>query len=192
MTWTKLSDDYPDDTWTLSDAAYRLHTDGLVWSNRKLLDLFIAAEDLPRCSKRPEAVAELVAAGFWREHGDGCLIVHHGLYQRTREQVVKRQEANRRNGAKGGRPVKPTESDVDVSETQSVSESVSESPPHRDRTGQDRTSPRKSVTDAHTRERSLPIPCDWPGGCDREADPRALDTGRARCVVHEGGLRAMR
>ncbi|MGC7224587.1 hypothetical protein RBA13_22790, partial [Mycobacteroides abscessus subsp. massiliense] len=41
MTWTKLSDDYGDDCWRLSDAAFRTHTEGLCWSNRKLLDLVI-------------------------------------------------------------------------------------------------------------------------------------------------------
>ena len=34
MTWTKLSDDFGDDCWELSDAAYRLHVEGLLWSNR--------------------------------------------------------------------------------------------------------------------------------------------------------------
>ncbi len=29
MTWTKLSDDFSDDCWTLSDQAFRLHTEGL-------------------------------------------------------------------------------------------------------------------------------------------------------------------
>jgi hypothetical protein len=41
MTWAKLSDDFTDDCWTLSDGAFRLHVEGLVWSNRKLLDLVI-------------------------------------------------------------------------------------------------------------------------------------------------------
>jgi hypothetical protein len=31
MTWTKLSDDFSDDCWELSDAAVRLHMEGLVW-----------------------------------------------------------------------------------------------------------------------------------------------------------------
>ncbi len=38
MTWTKLGDEFGDECWTLSDAAYRLHVDGLVWSNRKGTD----------------------------------------------------------------------------------------------------------------------------------------------------------
>jgi hypothetical protein len=44
MTWTKLSDDFSDDCWQLSDAAYRLHVDGLNWSNRKLLNCLLSKD----------------------------------------------------------------------------------------------------------------------------------------------------
>ena len=138
VTWTKLSDDYGDDCWTLSDAAYRLDTDGLVWSNRKLLDLRIPKGDLPRASPRAEVVAELVDAGYWADDGDSYVIRHHGTYQRTREEVLHQQEVNSRNGAKGGRPPKagrerwPTETD---SLTDSLSDSKSESETERDGTG---------------------------------------------------------
>ncbi len=39
MTWTKLGDEFTDETWTVSDAAYRLHVDGLVWSNHRAAQL---------------------------------------------------------------------------------------------------------------------------------------------------------
>lgn len=104
MTWSKLSDDYSDDTWTLSDAAFRLHTEGLVWSNRKLLDCIIPKDDLRRFAKTPEAVQELLEAGFWQDLGTCYLISHHAQYQRTRAAVIAQQEANQRNGSKGGRP----------------------------------------------------------------------------------------
>lgn len=107
MTWTKLSDDFSDDCWQLSDAAWRLHTEGLIWSNRKLLDLRLAKDEMRLWAKRPEAAEELVAAGWWRNDGDDYLIVHHGTYQRTREVTLKLQERNQRNGASGGRPPKP-------------------------------------------------------------------------------------
>ena len=143
MTWTKLSDDFADDSWTLSDAAFRLHVEGLTWSARKLLDLRIPRDELPRCSKRPEAVHELVAVGWWSDEGGSYVIRHHAAYQRTREQVLAQQEANAENGRKGGRPPKvPREQASSLApETQSVSESVtqsvSESPSERDGTGQD-------------------------------------------------------
>lgn len=104
MTWSKLSDDYSDDTWTLSDAAFRLHTEGLVWSNRKLLDCTIPKDDLRRFAKTPEAVQELLEAGFWQDLGTCYLISHHAQYQRSRAAVIAQQEANQKNGSKGGRP----------------------------------------------------------------------------------------
>lgn len=104
MTWTKLSDDYNDDTWTLSDAAFRLHTEGLVWSNRKLLDCVIPKDDLRRFARNTQQVQELVDAGFWLDLGQSYVIRHHAQYQRTREAVIAQQERNRANGGKGGRP----------------------------------------------------------------------------------------
>jgi hypothetical protein len=107
MTWTKLSDDFSDDCWTLSDAAYRLHTEGLVWSNRKLLGGQLSKEELRRWAKRPEAADELVAAGWWEDEGDHYRIIHHARYQRPLEQVLKQQERNWKNGQSGGRPKGP-------------------------------------------------------------------------------------
>jgi hypothetical protein len=106
MTWTKLSDDFSDDCWELSSDAFRLHVEGLVWSNRKLLDLRLRKDDMARWAKHPAAAEELVAAGWWRDEGQCYVIVHHAGYQRTREVVLKLQERNQRNGASGGRPPK--------------------------------------------------------------------------------------
>ncbi|MHA7283512.1 hypothetical protein [Arthrobacter sp. TMS2-4] len=130
MTWTKLSDDFTDDCWSLSDAAYRLHSEGLVWSNRKLLDLLIPKEDVPRFAKHPEAVTELLDQRFWKDVGDRYLIRHHAQYQRTREAVIKQQDTNRQNGGKGGRPKgkgREQVGDVTQGTTQSLTEPLSES-----------------------------------------------------------------
>ncbi|WP_104062741.1 hypothetical protein [Arthrobacter sp. 4R501] len=130
MTWTKLSDDFTDDCWVLSDEAYRLHSDGLIWSNRKLLDLCVPKEDVGRFAKKPEAVTELLDQGFWLDVGTAYVIRHHAQYQRTREAVIKQQEINRQNGGKGGRPKGKTREQVqDVTnlETHSLTESLSES-----------------------------------------------------------------
>jgi len=102
MTWTKLSDDFTDDTWTLSDAAARMHVDGLVWSNRKLLDLHIPKVDLARFAKTPSAVTELLDGGWWHEDGEHYVIDHHARYQRLREAVIKQQTVNKENRAKRG------------------------------------------------------------------------------------------
>ena len=66
MTWTKLSDDFSDDCWQLSDAAYRLHTEGLIWSNRKLLNLRLAKDEMRMWAKHPESAAAIRShrAGF--------------------------------------------------------------------------------------------------------------------------------
>ncbi len=123
MTWTKLSDDFSDDCWTLSDPAFRLHVEGLVWNNRKLLDLRLPIEDVRRF-KRPDAVQELLDGGWWRREGDAYVIQHHAAYQRARAAVIAQQTANAENGRKGGRPPrKPRETFTPG--TQSVSESVS-------------------------------------------------------------------
>lgn len=150
MPWTKLSDDFSDDCWTLSDAAFRLHVEGLLWSNRKLLDLRIPKQDLRRFAKRKKAVAELLAANWWEEDGDVYVIRHHGNYQRSREAVLAQQAANAANGAKGGRPRKVAAgarakgaSATPEAETEWVGDSLSDSPgesgTERDRTGRDRT-----------------------------------------------------
>jgi hypothetical protein len=102
MTWTKLSDDFGDDCWTLSDSAFRLHVEGLIWSNRKLLDLMIPKEDLPRFARGLEGIGELLEAEYWEDQGSHYLISHHGMYQRTRDAVVKQQRANQLNGRLGG------------------------------------------------------------------------------------------
>ncbi|OBI00571.1 hypothetical protein [Mycobacterium sp. E2733] len=185
MTWTKLSDDFSDDCWELSDAAYRLHSEGLVWSNRKLLDCRLPKSDIRRWAKRPDAADELVACGWWRDIGDAYVIVHHAVYQRTRDAVLAQQDANQKNGQRGGRPKGPprerrprkrstkihslTESlterrsesvsvriGSDVSETRSLTESKSESPTERDGTGLD-----KKPT---TRVGELPVAAgaEWP------------------------------
>lgn len=74
MTWTKIGDEYSDWARGLSDAAFRTHTEALIWSNRRGLDLIISGRDLHRFAETMDpaaAVAELVASGWWEElpHG---------------------------------------------------------------------------------------------------------------------------
>lgn len=103
MTWSKLSDDFTDDTWYLSDVAFRLHVEGICWSNRKLLDMQIPKDDASKF-KGITGLPELLDKGYWSELHDSFLILHHADYQRTREAVIATQSRNRTNGAKGGRP----------------------------------------------------------------------------------------
>jgi hypothetical protein len=142
MPFSSLSDDYSDDCWTLSSDAFRLHTEAIVWSNRKLLDCVIPKDELRRFAKHPEAASELVAHGYWTETADAYVIVHQARYQRTKEAVLRQQAANRENGAKGGRPPKaPREQFKPSTETHSLTHSLSDSKTERDRKG--KTWPRR-------------------------------------------------
>ena len=141
MTWTKISDDFTDDTWTLSDAAFRLHVDGLVWSNRKLLDLRIPKEEVRRFAKHPDAVDELLDGNWWRDEGDAYVIVHHSRYQRSKLAVINQQEVNKSNRAKRGKPTPATREQSRPSFTSNDSlhdsshEKEQESSDERDRAG---------------------------------------------------------
>lgn len=105
MTWTKTSDDFPDDCWTLSDRAYRLHHEGLTWSNRKLLDCRLPKDDVRRFARNgDDGVDELLNCGWWSDGGDCYVINHHAAYQRTREAVL-RERARSVDGDGTLRPV---------------------------------------------------------------------------------------
>ncbi|GAB2828384.1 hypothetical protein GCM10027022_19390 [Alpinimonas psychrophila] len=149
MTWTKLSDDFTDDTWTLSDAAYRSHSEGLVWSNRKLLDLRIPKDDVRRF-KNPEAIGELLAGGWWIDQGAYYLIQHHAAYQRLREAVINQQKVNKENRAKGGQASPPPREQTPVFKTpnDSSNKPLNDSSNEMDRTG--RASYVKSSEEAET------------------------------------------
>jgi hypothetical protein len=132
VTWTKLSDDFGEDCWALSDEAFRLHVEGLLWSNSKLLDCRIPKDDLRRFAKRPDALTELLDAGWWSDDGDGFVINHHSEKQPTRDQVIAFRQKQSANGRKGGRPRKrPAENPVANPQANPV-----EKPGGRDGTGQ--------------------------------------------------------
>jgi len=200
VSWSKLSDDFSDDCWTLSDKAFRLHVEGLCWSNRKLLDCRIPKDDLRRFAKHPEAVDELLAVGWWTDEGDYYVIRHHSQYQRTREQVLAQQAINAANGRKGGRPRKPRELVDTPPGTESVNESPSEARTEGDRT---RTGQALQVDDVNLStgevvedRRSLSVVADAPAavgefcsefvaGNKRCPDPPSgWESGRAFCAVH--------
>lgn len=94
MSWTKTSDDIPDRLWSLSDAAYRLHSHATVWSNRLLTDGDIPADRLrvlvPRF--RASAVVELESAGLWSKTESGYRIEGFLVDQPSQREVKARRE----------------------------------------------------------------------------------------------------
>jgi hypothetical protein len=116
MTWTKLGDEYGDQLWELSDAAFRLHTEALIWSNRRHLDGRLDKAEIRRWAKRPEAVDELLKRGTWEDQGEYYQIIHHLGWQRTRAEWLHLSEVNARNRRKGKtRPVRPKDDSSDGS-----------------------------------------------------------------------------
>lgn len=97
MTWTRLSDTYPDDTWTLSDPAFRLHTSATVLCNRLLSDGFVERGRLQVAvpKLRSTAIHELVEAGLWREVEGGYHLVKFLEDQLSRVDVLTRREGER-------------------------------------------------------------------------------------------------
>jgi hypothetical protein len=99
--WTKLGDDFPDDAAReeLSDAAVRTHVEALCWSNRLLRDGRIPKRELHRFAfseAASDAVAELVAAGWWADDGTAWLLLHDQTEQPEASVVLARREAGKR------------------------------------------------------------------------------------------------
>jgi hypothetical protein len=97
MTWTKTGDEFADECWTLSDAAYRLHHEGLTWSNRKHLDGRLPKDEIFRFCKAYEAATELTDRGWWEDHDTHYQIIHQIGYQPTAASVLRRSLANQAN-----------------------------------------------------------------------------------------------
>jgi len=95
MTWTKLGDEFAVEARDLTDAEYRTHTEALIWSNWRLLDMMVPKRDLHRFAESPHAeaaVAGLVAKGWWQDHGRSWFVgVRFPEWQRDRAQVEHRR-----------------------------------------------------------------------------------------------------
>ena len=96
MTWTKFGDEFSDDARDLSDAAYRTHTEALMWSNRRGLDLLIPKRGLRRFAESPhadQATEELITKSWWEEREDTWWVgVHHPDWQLESKVVQKRRD----------------------------------------------------------------------------------------------------
>jgi hypothetical protein len=120
MTWLKLPDEFDDQCEDLSDSAYRLHVNALVWVMRRELG--------PRFPKRklrlfaqttdPDTdVTELVSRGFWLDLISDYEVVYGMEHQPEPEVLAKRRadaaERQRRYRRKQvGLPDLPEDDDV--------------------------------------------------------------------------------
>lgn len=106
MTWTKLGDEFSDETVDLTDSAFRAHVEALIWSNRKLADLIIPKKLLGRITAVDDpfaAAEELVAAGWWQDCGQtyyaGCRFpewqMERAVVETRREQTADRVRRHR-------------------------------------------------------------------------------------------------
>lgn len=79
----------------LSDAAFRLHTTGILYCARNLTDGLISADDVPRLVRkfRRSALVELVDRGLWVNVLGGAYSIHNYLDWNPSKQEVERRRA---------------------------------------------------------------------------------------------------
>lgn len=95
MTWTKLSDDFADMCAGLSDAAFRTHVEGLIWTMKRETGGYLSPRDIRRMAESPHAdmaVTELINVGWWTVDGQGYRIQHHMEHQPEPDLIAKRRE----------------------------------------------------------------------------------------------------
>lgn len=157
MTWSKMSDDWPDHPKVVmcSDAAVALWMRSIAYANRHSTDGFVPSEMLPRLTRdrRPNALsAELVNAipptyskGLW-EPVEGGWMIHDFLdYSPSRADVVakRRADAERQSRHRATRDSQ-SESRCDNAVTHGVSPSVPSRPvPTHTDPEPERSAPRK-------------------------------------------------
>jgi len=110
VAYAKFDDGFPDHPKVrdLSDAAYRLHSSGILHCARWLTDGHVTASvvgDLLRRStqkRRDAALAELLASGLWREIAAGQVYEIHDYldWNDSRERVEARRKKNAERLAK--------------------------------------------------------------------------------------------
>lgn len=94
--WLKLSDDFDDDCQDLSDAAFRLHVQGLLFVMRRERHPVLSERDVRKFSdvdNTEAAVKELLDYGFWAREPDGRLRVRHQMDHQIEPEVIKARKA---------------------------------------------------------------------------------------------------
>jgi hypothetical protein len=104
MAWVKFDDGYADHRKIagLTDAAFRLHTAGILYCGRHLTDGFIEATEVPRLVRRfrKAALVELTDRGMWIDQAGLGYVIHDYLdWNDTAEKVHKRRADTARRKA---------------------------------------------------------------------------------------------
>ena len=191
MTWTKLSDSFGDELAGLSDAAFRTHVEGLLWTMRRETDGHLGEREVRRFAETAEpgaAVQELLDHGLWAHKPGGYVVLHHLEHQPEREVMAARrataadrQARKRRKDAGLGVEVSPRESRRDDTRD-----------PGRDGSG------RAGTGQAHEAERENAAAESWsdvtvavPGAaplcelCQQQLDEAAQLNGLTTCTTCE-------
>lgn len=170
MTWAKLSDSFGDEVAALSDAAFRTHVEGLLWTMRRETDGHLAERDVRRFAETADpagAVQELIEHGLWRSEQGGYVVLHHMEHQPERRVIEARR------AAAADRQTRRRRKDAGLTMPVSQRESRGESrrditrDPGRDGPGQDRALRREAPEAASawptvTQPGSTCIVCDEP------------------------------
>lgn len=167
MTWTKIGDEFSDAARDLTDAAYRTHTEALLWSNRRLMDLVIPKRDLKRFAETADpdtAAKELIETGWWQDCGDewwiGCRFadcqLERSVVERKREQSAVTTRRHRLHKAGDHSLCNPSRCDSAGDASPDVSPGTG-----RDGSGTGKDA-KKEEPYAHARESCAVTGCDQP------------------------------
>lgn len=174
MTWTKLSDDFAEECADLSDAAFRTHIEGLLWTMRRETDGALRTRDVPRLAESPDwqaAVEELVRGGYWEAVDNGYLIVHHMEHQPESDVI----SARRHNDAERQRRKRRKAAGLDVSQQESRRDTPRDDPRDPGRVGTVREPTSKEGLDKEGRVCCV---------CGTSGSLLAGEDGRLRCRRH--------
>lgn len=92
--WLKLGDEFPVQSRSLSNGAFRTHVEGLSWVMLKETGGVVDKVAIKRFAESPTYetdIGELLAAGFWSDEGDHYRIRRHMEWQIEPEVLEQRR-----------------------------------------------------------------------------------------------------
>lgn len=148
MTWTRNGDEFAEECARarLSDAAYRTHSEGLIYVMKREIEGAVIDDVAIRyhlnSPDREKAICELVAVGFWIDEGDGTYrVTHHADVQEELEVIKARRAAGRERARRYRRKVAGLDIDAEDNASRNASRNApgNASRSGQVRSGQDRT-----------------------------------------------------